>query len=63
MTKWGTHGIGPSAAGGLFNAPAGVVLDASGNVYVADSSNYRIQKFGDPWLDFFVGEPELLSGH
>ena len=28
-----------------FNDPAGVATDSSGNVYVADTSNHRIQKF------------------
>src|SRR6266542_2925016 len=31
--------------GGELNGPAGVVTDAAGNVYVADGSNQRIQKF------------------
>ncbi len=32
-------------APGQFVRPRGVVTDASGNLYVVDSSNYRIQKF------------------
>ena len=28
-----------------FNSPYGVVVDGSGNVYVADTSNHRIQKY------------------
>jgi NHL repeat-containing protein len=34
------------ALGGEMNAPHGVSTDSDGNVYVADQSNYRIQKFG-----------------
>jgi DNA-binding beta-propeller fold protein YncE len=41
VTKWGTYGSAP----GQFNNPQGVAVDAAGNVYVADSSNSRIQKF------------------
>jgi len=41
VTKWGSGGAGP----GLFNSPWGVAVDSSGNVYVADTSNERIQKF------------------
>jgi len=32
---------------GLLNEPAGLTVDAAGNVYVADTANHRIQKF-DP---------------
>jgi DNA-binding beta-propeller fold protein YncE len=38
----GTAGIG----NGEFKAPRGVTTDALGDVYVADSANNRIQKFG-----------------
>ena len=41
MTKWGSSGSGD----GQFSSPNGVAVDSSGNVYVADVSNYRIQKF------------------
>ncbi len=39
--KWGTEGSGD----GQFSAPGGVAVDSSGNVYVADILNNRIQKF------------------
>ncbi len=38
---WGTEGSGP----GEFNAPEDLAVDAAGHVYVADTWNYRIQKF------------------
>lgn len=41
LWKWGALG----ANNGEFNNPRSVALDAQGNVYVADSSNQRIQKF------------------
>jgi DNA-binding beta-propeller fold protein YncE len=33
---------------GQFWHPYGVAVDSSGNVYVADTDNNRIQKFGMP---------------
>jgi hypothetical protein len=39
--KWGTEGTG----NGQFNYPHSVAVDGSGNVYVADYNNDRIQKF------------------
>ena len=40
-TSWGTSdGVGTNAR---FSEPAGVAVDSAGNVYVADSMNYRIR--------------------
>src|SRR5262245_48538465 len=41
LLKWGTGGNGD----GQFVYPRGVAVDLSGDVYVADQQNYRIQKF------------------
>lgn len=38
-------GNGPGAAANQLSSPTGVFVDASGNLYVADVSNYRIQKW------------------
>jgi DNA-binding beta-propeller fold protein YncE len=38
---WGSHGSGPTQ----LNAPTGVAIDVSGDVYVADEANHRILKF------------------
>jgi YVTN family beta-propeller protein len=40
-TAWGTHGAGD----GQFSSPTGVAIDTSGNAYVADFGNRRVQKF------------------
>jgi DNA-binding beta-propeller fold protein YncE len=42
IAEWGSPGTGP----GEFDGPGAVAVDATGNVYVADAYNYRIQKFG-----------------
>jgi DNA-binding beta-propeller fold protein YncE/4-amino-4-deoxy-L-arabinose transferase-like glycosyltransferase len=47
-----------TAAGGTFNEPWGIAVDSSGYVYVADTWNFRIQKFApdgtfvDAWGPF-----------
>ena len=40
LAKWGSFGSGNSQ----FDTPYGVAVDGSGNVYVADTDNNRIQK-------------------
>src|SRR5439155_20444205 len=41
LTTWGSAGSGP----GQFNVPFCVAVDGSGNVFVGDEFNERIQKF------------------
>lgn len=41
LAHWGSHGSGP----GQFDRPQGVAADASGNVYVTDTYNHRVQVF------------------
>ena len=41
VLKWGSGGDGS----GQFYSPTDVTVDSTGNVYVADSDNHRIQKF------------------
>jgi len=43
ITKWGSQGIGD----GEFYYPSGVAVDSSGNVFVVEKVNNRIQKFGE----------------
>ena len=41
LTSFGTKGREPEQ----FNGPSGIAVDKSGVVYVADTSNHRIQLF------------------
>jgi DNA-binding beta-propeller fold protein YncE len=52
LRKWGGIGYGVAGKwGGWFRLAKAVAVDASGDVYVADASNRRIQKFSpDGWL-------------
>ena len=57
---WGTAG----SEEGQFKNPQGIAVDAAGNVYVADSLNYRIQKFdtdGDFIAKWPVGAPFSIA--
>src|SRR5205807_1540120 len=58
LLKWGA----PLGAGnGELNSPTGVAIDPSGNVYVADTGNHRIQKF-DASGAFLTGWGTLGAG-
>ena len=52
VAKWGTNGSGI----GEFDNPWGVAVTADGHVFVADSNNHRVQKFGDPSYRTFKAE-------
>ena len=41
LQKWGSYG----SENGQFNNPTGITVDSSGNFYIADQYNNRIQKF------------------
>jgi len=47
LQVWGRHADGSQGAapGGTFNEPWGIAVAPDGSVYVADTWNYRIQKF------------------
>jgi len=50
------------AGNGEFNTPIGMAVHAGGTIIIADTFSHRIQLFGGPWLDFFIGEPEPPLG-
>jgi len=62
VKKWGSEG----SALGQFNISRGIALDSSGNVYVADAANSRIQKFDSEgnfitsWGSFGTGNGQFF---
>ena len=46
VSKWASLGSGAGVLDGLLNSPRGIVVDSTSNfIYVADTSNHRIQRF------------------
>ena len=44
-SKIPTSGSGSGSGNGQFNQPRGIAIDSSGNIWVTDTNNHRIQKF------------------
>ncbi len=65
VRTWGSSGSGT----GRFNLPEGIVRDGDGNLYVADTSNDRIQKFAadgtflTAWGSFGTGNGQFNHPH
>lgn len=48
LNKWGPEGVpNPGSAAGVLSAPTGVIADSSGNAWVLESGNSRVQLFSD----------------
>lgn len=45
VKEWGKSGNESGSGNGEFSSPMGIAVDTSGNVYVADYDNSRVQKF------------------
>jgi sugar lactone lactonase YvrE len=66
LFKWGRNGGDGTegSAPGQFDFPAGIVLDAAGRIYVMETNNRRVQKFGyvSPVEDTSWGSVKNLFG-
>jgi uncharacterized delta-60 repeat protein len=63
VAEWGTYGTGD----GELRNPTGIAIDSSGDIYVADSENNRIQKFTSDgtflakWGTYGTGDGEFFK--
>ena len=58
-TTLGFSGDGSKATSAMLNQPTGVVVDGSGNVYIADSWNHRIRKVSSGNINTIAGNGVL----
>jgi uncharacterized protein (TIGR03437 family) len=61
-TVQGFGGDGGGATGALLDTPTAVLLDAAGNLYIADTNNHRVRKVGtDGNISTFAGNGNAAS--
>ena len=61
-TMQGFGGDGGGATGALLDTPTALVLDAAGNLYIADTNNHRIRKVGtDGNITTFAGNGDAAD--
>src|ERR1039457_4705676 len=58
----GSAGDGGAATGAQLNSPQGIAVDASGNVYVADTQNARVRKISGGTINTVAGSGTAGSG-